>query len=452
MAAIKYTQFIGIRAAENTVLSTTFNSTNYSMLVVFVDGTVKIVEGDSNAISPYLPFLKEDNTAQILRESLADLENRLENLVDTRIERIFSVRYPIPDVKGMQEDEAVAKLTAAGFQVKMVNTYPEGMPMGRVHSCCRESENFLTVVLDVRHELPDVIGMMETEAIAVLEQAGFTVMLTNGQHEGEQPFGTVFACEREDEISVVAYLDVRLALPDVTNMSEQQATALLTAAGFRVKPHYIDQMNLDYAVVDVSRPDPRKNEVEIRVASRRANVSGMALDAARRSLEDIGQRVTVERRHSSSVDAGLVIDWREQGGSICLRVSIGDSDITASAAKCRVTLSDGASVDVRKLSAMYSWKNKSLELEMEVQVHAKIKYAMDTYRSVRVDQRIVSSKAQASLGTYQIEGETWVPFKFSIGGLDYEECGPATVDITMFSTYGVFKKEASWMMKFDFKW
>lgn len=451
MALIKYTEFIGIRTAENGSNGFITNSTSYSMLIVYRDGSREIVEGNASAMRPFLPYLKEDNTAQILQDSLSQLENKLERMVDTRIERIFAVKYPIPDVKGMREDEAVAKLEAAGFQVKMANTYPDGIPLGRVYSYSRENENYLTVVLDVRHELPDVVGMMGTEAVAVLEKAGFTVKLMNGQ-PGEEPVGMVFACTRKEETSVVAYLDVRLALPEVTNMSEAEATAILTAAGFQVKPLYIDRLNLDYAVVGVDRPDPRKSDVVLRLASRQASVTGMDLDAARRSLEAIGQRVTVERRRSSGVAAGLVSDWREKNGGICLYVSTGDEDAVASVVSCRAALGDGASVDCRKLSAVYSWKNKSLVLEMEVLVNSKNKYAMGTYCSASVDQKSVLNKTQASLGSYQIEGGTWVPFKFTINGLDYADQGPATAEVLLFSTYGVFKKEASWTMKFDLKW
>ena len=184
MAMIAYTQFIGIRTAENGSNGFITNSTNYSMLVVYTNGSREIVEGDAHVMSIYLPYLKEDNTSAILQQSLTDFAARMERMVDERLERVFAVLYPIPDVAGLREDEAEQKLRAAGFDVVRVNSYPEGMPLGVVHSVRRAGEEYLTVKMDVRHALPEVKGLPQTQAVALLEQAGFRVQLVNTYPEG----------------------------------------------------------------------------------------------------------------------------------------------------------------------------------------------------------------------------------------------------------------------------
>lgn len=503
MALIKYTQFIGIRAAENTVFNTTYNSTNYSMLVVFMDGTASIVEGDAKAMAPYLPFLKEDNMEQVLRDALAQMEKNLEKMVDTRIERIFAVNHPIPDVIGMREDEAVTKLTAAGFTVKFANTYPEGLPQGVVKDYHRENDNYLTVLLDVRHELPNVVGMPADEALLRLRNLGFRVKLVNGEPargkvfactraddrrmdvsldvrlempnvegmsaeraipllknlgfrvqlvNGEPARGKVFACTRASERSLDVSLDVRLEMPDIIGKPEQEALELLRVEGFRVKTTHLDPFDIDSEVISVQRPDPRGEDVVLMIASHDFNIMGMDTDAAKQKIESAGLNVAMERKASLRSEFGKVVEWEKNGNTVMLYVGSGQmqDDKTAIATNYNILDQDGADMESRNISTVYSWADGSLTISMEVCHHSKNRLVFDD----AVEGWVEGQSCEYT--TFTVSGGAmdplrWYPAVLRFAGLDSARL-PQGVKAKVVSTYGLFKKQTAWNMDFDFKW
>lgn len=475
MAQIKYTQFIGIRTAENGSNGFITNSTSYSMLVVYTNGVYEIVEGDAHAMRPFLPYLKEDNTAQILQESLAELERKLEQMVDTRIERIFAVNHPIPAVAGMLEDEAIAKLKAAGFQVKLVNSYPPDMPKGIVKSCQREHENYLTVLLDVRHELPDVVGLPEDEAVALLERAGFRIVKAYQYPEGT-PLGKVYSCKRESETSAEVTLDVRHELPKVEGLPLEEAKALLEQAGFKTEITYCDRFNMDYVVTKVERKGIRKLEVAIVAASRDCNLTGMAVEEAKRLAEKAGVKVTVESINSDEFPAGKVCSWKSVDNGVLLYVSRGSDDWVARDVNCWITPSDGTTVECRRVSASFEWRTMTLVLSAELRHSAKSKYQFTGYGNATIDGNVVlalaaevrhSEKGKQPFMGYestttegdvtnlygqQMEAEQWYPVQLYTKTTADQAGKLKKAEYVLYSTYGMFKKEVKWTLIFDIAW
>ena len=450
MAMIDYTQFIGIRAAENSIGTTTFNSTNYSMLIVYTNGAREIVEGSASEMRPFLPYLKEDNTAQILRDSLAKLEANLERMVDERIERIFRVSHPIPDVVGLQEEAAIARLKAAGFVVRLLHTYPEGIPQGIVRSCTRVNNDYLTVELDVRHDLPKVEGLPEEDAILLLERAGFTVRLTNTYPEGVRS-GKVYACRRETETSMVVLLDVRHDTPDVVGLPEAEARALLEAAGFNCSMVYKDPFKLSYNVTEVVRSDPRKLDVTLWIASREIDAVGRAEAEARQVFERMGQNVVVERVLDKTAVPGTVVAWRMQDGSVVLRVCASVSEIATEHVTCRVRNNEGVSADCRKLRAVYNPQGNALEITLEMAQSTRNRYSFGSYCGAAVDQKNCFN-SQVTMPNSVMEPEQWCLIKLHIGGAAESGKLPEQAVVQLYSTYGVFKKDAAWKLEFSFKW
>lgn len=451
MAAIKYTQFIGIRTAENGSNGFITNSTSYSLLIVYTDGTREIVEGNAQAMRPFLAFLKEDNMERVLRESLEQLEQKLEKLVDSRIERIFAVSNPIPDVMGMRQDQAVALLEQAGFRVKMVNDYPEGTPSGIVRAYQREDGHYMTVLLDARLDLPEVAGLPEDKAVALLEEAGFRVTLLNHYPEG-MPMGHVYACSRSSAASIDVTLDVRHDLPDVKGKPIAEATAILEAAGFTVDTVYQDQLKMDYMVSEVVRSDPRKLEVVLRASSRMMELKGLKAEEARRLVERLGIKANMVRKISQEYPAGCVCDWEGDKNGIVLYVSSGDRDWAARSVQADGRIAGEPDVECVNPTVTYHPKTHEITITCEIRQTTKNKYLFSDYCKISFDRKQFFSEPVVNMYNEQVEGDRWYTLEITSLYADFMNNKPERILCALSSSYGVFKKEAIWNLKFDVTW
>lgn len=451
MAMIAYTQFIGIRTAENGSNGFITNSTNYSMLVVYTNGSREIVEGDAHLMSIYLPYLKEDNTSAILQQSLTDFAARMERLVDERLERVFAVMYPIPDVIGLREDDAEQKLRAAGFEVVRMNSYPEGMPLGVVHSVRRAGERYLTVEMDVRHALPEVKGLPQSQAMALLERAGFRVQLVNTYPAGA-PDGTVYSCGRTSETSVEVYLDVRHALPDVAGLPEEEAVALLKARGFAVAVNRKDRVGGAYVVESCDRLRPQDLAVTLTTTSTLANVTGMTEAEALRQLRAQGVSCEVRRRPSQA-PVGQVLRWEMDGDTMALYVSIGDQDLTARKTSATLTSEDGAEFEMRNVTAERSWSRETLRISLEVMPTGKTRYTLTDYTTdLRLDGQARMRRCTVSQSSTVIEPERWTRLTLSFDLTQLRDMLPGSAHLALHPTVGVFKKSCQWDLDFKMDW
>ncbi len=227
---IRRAQIVGIRQAENTIGDTTYNSTSYSVLVEDDAGHLTLAEGDMNQIAYLLPYMAIQSTDALEREIHA-LRETLEQRVHDEVTRAISSLHPLPDVTGMAEDEAMAKLRSAGFTVRLLNAYPAGTPKGRVHACRRDDDMLMTAELDVRHALPDTAGMTASRAADTLRKAGFQVHVERVLRT-DVPDDTLLKVIRESEVSLMVTLEMAVQIPDVTGLTEAEAIDRLKASGF----------------------------------------------------------------------------------------------------------------------------------------------------------------------------------------------------------------------------
>lgn len=231
--AITQVEIVGIREAHNTIGDVTYNSTNYSVLVFFDNQPPQLLEGDSSLVTKYAPYIKPRNDADTLKELLISLETNLKNMVQEEVMRIFAAVRPLPAIEGLQENKAIQVLRDAGYEVELTNHYPEGTPQGIIYKVSRKEGAYMTAELDVRHKLPNVIGLSKEEALGILFEKGFIAEVVETP-SNDVPGGHVCACQRESDTSLKVKVEISLSIPDVTGMTLEEATKALEEAGAQV--------------------------------------------------------------------------------------------------------------------------------------------------------------------------------------------------------------------------
>jgi beta-lactam-binding protein with PASTA domain len=156
----------------------------------------------------------------------------------------------VPDVVGKQLTDAVAALTRAGLNAKSVGV-PSDKPSGTVTAQDPRSGTSIVEGATVRINystgpkqvaVPPVVGLDYSTALQQLQAAGFAVARTDV--ESNQPAGVVTSQVPSGSSTATKGSTVNLSvsngpqtspLPDVTGQTQQDATATLKAAGFKVE-------------------------------------------------------------------------------------------------------------------------------------------------------------------------------------------------------------------------
>ena len=155
----------------------------------------------------------------------------------------------VPRVAGLPQDEAEQQLRDAGFEPEVEREFSDEVRGGRVIDTSpppgSSIERGSTVTLRVSRgpeqvEVPDVTGESEENARSALEGAGLRVGEVVEEESGEEP-GTVVeqspaAGEEVDRGSAVDLtVAAPVAIPDVVDLTEEEAQAELEDAGFEVR-------------------------------------------------------------------------------------------------------------------------------------------------------------------------------------------------------------------------
>lgn len=179
MASIDYAEIVGTRMAEEGSAGYSVNSTSYSVLIYYSDGTVNLIEGNADRISPFLPYMRSSKS--ILEQLEAKLEASIEKTVYSVL---YELRNPLPKgLTGTSKQEAKVILEKAGFSVEYLPTASSETD-GVVLECMRKENDYTTAVLKMKYNLPDVTGLDEDIAVQKLKSAGFTPIIKKTKAEG----------------------------------------------------------------------------------------------------------------------------------------------------------------------------------------------------------------------------------------------------------------------------
>jgi eukaryotic-like serine/threonine-protein kinase len=156
---------------------------------------------------------------------------------------------PVPEVTGLQQDEAEDQLREAGFEPRVERVFSDDVRSGRVVETAPPAGTTLErgsqVTLRVSRgpeqvAVPDVTGESEDNARSALEGAGLRVGKITQEESGEAP-GTVIeqSPAAGEEVDKGDAVDLTVAeptaIPDVVDMTEEEAQSALEDAGFEVR-------------------------------------------------------------------------------------------------------------------------------------------------------------------------------------------------------------------------
>lgn len=148
----------------------------------------------------------------------------------------------VPNVIGMKAEDATDKLEAAGFTVSQVlvkSDDVEGIVLRTTPDAGSRAEAGAEVVIDVTcaRTVPDVIGLSQEEAQALLQQEGFeNVEVT--EEKSDAAAGSVIAVSPEPGVRSKAQAKIVLTVatpyvvPAVAGLPLEEAEAALIAEGF----------------------------------------------------------------------------------------------------------------------------------------------------------------------------------------------------------------------------
>ncbi len=242
-------------------------------------------------------------------------------------------RVVVPDLIGMtleeaSEELASVELTVGPIQERYSDEYEAGQIIDHSPEAGMEvpigSEVVLTISLGVEElEVPDLIGMTESDAIRLVRDSGFEIDIQR-EFNSDVPDGQVFSQSPEagtmalpeDLITIVVSRGTQLVrVPDVVNQTRDQATSTLQSAGFRVNATEEFHDSVPAGRVISQSPEggvsiDAGSTVTIRVSRgqdtvRVPDVIELSEAQARRDIEAAGLRVSVNYQVSPEDDVVL---------------------------------------------------------------------------------------------------------------------------------------------------
>ncbi|MHB9004411.1 MAG: Stk1 family PASTA domain-containing Ser/Thr kinase [Coriobacteriia bacterium] len=200
-------------------------------------------------------FSEEASGTVLTQSPEPGTEVALDSIVDISVSQGQEM-FQIPDLVGMSEAEAIAKVRSAGFELATITrefnkeieegqVFQQDPPAGG--SAIAGSE--ITLVVSKGTQLvkvPSVANKKLGDARTELEQAGFVVKVVEKSSD-EVATGVVISQSPEPGVSIEAGSQVTITastgpdlvtVPDVTKKPESQARDILTARGFDVLVNY----------------------------------------------------------------------------------------------------------------------------------------------------------------------------------------------------------------------
>ena len=217
------------------------NSTQYALLVESSGGSRQIVEGDAREISGYLPYIQVPPTCEEIQDIIEkSISEKLPGIIGKELVAYNRKSHPIPNIRGKLESEAVAMLKESGFNYSFNQQYPDGIPEGIINNYYDDDKDLLKIRLDVFHAIPDVIGMDENQALQILGKAGFQTKVVQYYYvdEADNTNKTVKSVYRRNgDYSLEATVYIKNIVPHVLGMESGAAIQILKQAGYNVTSH-----------------------------------------------------------------------------------------------------------------------------------------------------------------------------------------------------------------------
>ncbi|HEY7705084.1 MAG TPA: Stk1 family PASTA domain-containing Ser/Thr kinase [Acidimicrobiia bacterium] len=239
----------------------------------------------------------------------------------------------IPNVVGQPRDDALAQLSGLGLQVRLTEVVSDTVdpllvistnpPAGQTV----EKGTAVEVVVSLGEEAvpaPNVVGETQQDAERLVREAGFTIGQVTTRPDGDSAEGIVLeqnpgpnvpAAKGSDIDLVVSSGPEELEMPDLVEMSERDATALLNTMGLRWTITNAHSENAPVGEVLATTPEAgipvnAGDTVELVVSDGPAPVKvpdlfGRTVNAAQSVLEDAGLEMNISQSTIDVADPSL---------------------------------------------------------------------------------------------------------------------------------------------------
>ncbi len=248
MAAIKYVNILNSVVSEEGSGGILINYFYYSLLIAYTDGTKKVVTVRDSEVPLYMPFVRTPvEELQELKAQMSDLQSKVDSLqstvksmrkeineqTDQKIKYFLDSLYPIPKLAGLPEEAALTALKDAGLNAVIIRHYDKSLGSGIVYSARRNEKLFKDVDLELVYPVPDVAGLLKSEAVALLEAGQFQVEIVETASL-EEDDNRVLQCEWKDPRKQTVTLHVVKRVPQIKGLDKDEAVRRLKDAGFNV--------------------------------------------------------------------------------------------------------------------------------------------------------------------------------------------------------------------------
>lgn len=250
----------------------------------------------------------------------------------------------VPNVVGKTLEQATTDIETAGFTVGEVreqndDTVPAGSVIDQSPTANAEAEEKtainLTISLGAEEiDVPNIVGISETDARAALEKAGFVADPQPAEYDTKIESGLIIsqtpdAGEKLAKGSKISYVPSKgtetVSVPNVVGKSESSARSILKEAGFTVSTQTSFSSSVSEGNVISQNPSSglkvsKGSKVTITVSKgeeivmvKVPDVVGLTLNAARTTLKSLGLKVNVTYEpHSQN---NIVLEQDPQDGA-----------------------------------------------------------------------------------------------------------------------------------------
>ena len=254
--------------------------------------------------------------------------------VDTPVDVVLARGVGAPDVSGLSRKEALARLNEAGLELGRVTNEPSSRPPGSISGQDPPAGTTVplgtavNVVVAQGVEVPDVSGLNREQALARLSEAGLELGRV-ADEPSSQPPGSIFGQDPPagttaslgTKIHVVAAQGVMV--PDVSGLSRDQVQSRLTEMGLNLG-RVADEPSSQPLGTILSQEPPVGMIVSLGttidlVAAQGVevpNVSGLSREQAVARLSEVGLELGRVDSEPSARGPGRILGQNPPGGTI----------------------------------------------------------------------------------------------------------------------------------------
>jgi len=265
---------------------------------------------------------------------------------NTVVELVMSVgerTETVPNVLGYPLETASAVLAEGSFAVEIIEVYSASVTKGCVISQSIPSGNDYpiagTVALDVslgyepgtepadgEVAIPELCGRSFEEALALAEETGFTIMVSDKEYNSAAAEDVILSCDPAGESRISAGESVALVtslgkeqykVPDVVYLTEEEATAQVEHRNFVSEITYEYSTTVAEGLVIRQSPSARTwaepgTSISLSVSKgfppfAMPDLSGMTEEQARQTILENDLSINIEYSKSADVPEGMVI-------------------------------------------------------------------------------------------------------------------------------------------------